>query len=209
MDTEKKFTAGERAEIMAAAHATLRRTKENMRRWAKEDLRRRDGDTKFITKTIRNARVPAPDPAPNRGDPPPAFLPADFLNEDPMRRYVREHNEQEAELARQRRRAEREWQRTRSQQVVPTPDDPEPLQVYIAPAGWATSQGALEAAVGEVIASERRDFQQALDKRDREIESLRREIKMLRDEVGLERGLTALKAELIFYYFTGLGKTCL
>ena len=51
-------------------------------------------------------------------------------------------------------------------------------------------------AVGEVIGSERKDFQAALDRRDREIKSLRREIKMLRDEVGLERGLTALKAEV-------------
>jgi hypothetical protein len=51
-------------------------------------------------------------------------------------------------------------------------------------------------AVGEVIASERKDFKRALDKRDREIKSLRREIKMLRDEVGLERGLAALKAEV-------------
>ena len=38
--------------------------------------------------------------------------------------------------------------------------------------------------------------QAALDKRDREIENLRREIKMLRDEVGLERGLAKLKAEV-------------
>ena len=49
---------------------------------------------------------------------------------------------------------------------------------------------------GEAHGRLQRDVQEGFRKRDREIESLRREIKMLRDEVGLERGLTALKAEV-------------
>jgi hypothetical protein len=55
---------------------------------------------------------------------------------------------------------------------------------------------AIFEAVGLVIGSERKDVQAALDRRDREIEGLRREIKMLRDEIGLERGLAALKTEV-------------
>jgi hypothetical protein len=53
----------------------------------------------------------------------------------------------------------------------------------------------LEEAIGEVIGNERRDFRQALRKRDDEIRALRRELKMLRDEVGLERGLANFKVE--------------
>jgi predicted RNase H-like nuclease (RuvC/YqgF family) len=47
--------------------------------------------------------------------------------------------------------------------------------------------------MGQVIASERRDLQAALDKRDREIKLLRRELGMLRTEVALKLNL---KAEL-------------
>jgi hypothetical protein len=52
-----------------------------------------------------------------------SFLNEDFLNEDPLRRYQREHDEQQAELARQRRREERERQRTEARQVAPAPDE--------------------------------------------------------------------------------------
>ena len=69
---------------------------------------------------------------------------------------------------------------------------------------WSWTQDHVEArirflreVVGAAIVSERDDFQEALDKRDREIKSLRREVQMLRDEVGLERGLAALKAEVV------------
>jgi hypothetical protein len=104
----------------------------------------------------------------------------DFMNEDALTRYRREAAEQEAEFARQRKREERAQQRTQSQQVAPVPaSDPE-LMIYIAPPDWAQSQEALTEALGQVIASERRDFQQALAKRDREIEGLRRELGKLR-----------------------------
>jgi chromosome segregation ATPase len=47
----------------------------------------------------------------------------------------------------------------------------------------------LEKAIGQVIF-------QLFDKRDREINNLRREIKLLRDEIELERGLASLKTEV-------------
>jgi hypothetical protein len=50
-----------------------------------------------------------------------SFLNEEFLNEDPLTRYRREHDEQQAELARNRRREERE--RQRMQQVALAPDD--------------------------------------------------------------------------------------
>src|SRR5438132_9567938 len=64
-----KFTPGERVEILAAAHGTLRRVKAEMRRWAKEDPRRRDGGdrrrdgARYVTKTTghRVPVTPAPD----------------------------------------------------------------------------------------------------------------------------------------------------
>jgi hypothetical protein len=55
-----KFTPGQAAEIMAEAHG-------HIARWRAEN-RQHDGGAKFITKTIRNARVPAPAPAPAPDD---------------------------------------------------------------------------------------------------------------------------------------------
>jgi hypothetical protein len=71
----------------------------------------------------------------------------DFMNEDPLRRYQREAAEQEAEFARQRRREEREWQRTQRVSTVRVPDD---LQIFIAPRDWMDAQTAtLRRAISE------------------------------------------------------------
>jgi chromosome segregation ATPase len=53
----------------------------------------------------------------------------------------------------------------------------------------------LSEATGEVIGSERKDFQAAFEKRDREIALLRRELRMLRDEVALKLSLKSELAE--------------
>ena len=126
-----KFTDGERIEIMARARATVAAVKEDMRRWAEEDRRRR-ATNGFVTKTIENARVAEPEPAPAPGD-------VDRID--------------------------------------------------------AGIRSVLEIA-GEAHGHLERDVREGFRKRDREIEALRREIKTLRDEVGLERGLAKLKAEI-------------
>jgi DNA repair exonuclease SbcCD ATPase subunit len=115
----------------------------------------------------------------------------DFLNEDPLRRYQREHAEQEAEFARQRRREERIQQRT--QQVVPAPDDywaevdrriEEKFNNAIAAAGEA---------LGELLDKQHESLQAALDRRDRATQALRDEVEI---KVGLGRKLARFKTEL-------------
>jgi hypothetical protein len=63
MDTGKKFTAGEAAEIMAQARATSAATHAKMQRWRTEQQQQRAG-ADFVCKTITNARVAEPEPAP-------------------------------------------------------------------------------------------------------------------------------------------------
>ena len=112
-------------------------------------------------------------------------------------RYVLDRNRWEAELERsgQRRQQERERPQTQAQPVVQAEDF------------WAEVDKRIEQkydfifdtvgqALAQLLDKERESIQSALDKRDREIKSLRREIKLLRDEVGLERGLANLKAEV-------------
>jgi DNA repair exonuclease SbcCD ATPase subunit len=120
-----------------------------------------------------------------------SFLTEDFLNEDPLTRYRREHDEQQAELARQRRREERERQRT--QQVVPAPDDywaevdrriEEKFNNAIAAAGEA---------LGELLDKQHASLQAALDKRDHAIQALRDEVEI---KIGLGRKLARFKTEL-------------
>jgi hypothetical protein len=66
-----KFTAAEAREIMAKARATVRQVEadqlqwaEDRCRWETEALRQREGADRLVVKTVRHARVPAPDPAP-------------------------------------------------------------------------------------------------------------------------------------------------
>jgi len=116
-----KFTDAEKTAILAEAHGHLAQ-------WREETRQQRDGDAKFITKTIRNARIPAP-----------------------------------------------------------APGDVDKIDAGI--------RSVLEIA-GEAHGRLQRDVEEGFRKRDREIALLRRELGTLRDEVGLERGLSALKSEV-------------
>jgi chromosome segregation ATPase len=70
---------------------------------------------------------------------------------------------------------------------VPAPNDVDGIDAGI--------RSVLEIA-GEAHGRLQRDVQAALRKRDDQIKDLRRQIKLLRDEIGLERGLANLKAEV-------------
>jgi predicted RNase H-like nuclease (RuvC/YqgF family) len=98
-----------------------------------------------------------------------------------------------AEGTRQRDGAIRFVTKTNDCGLVAVPDPAPPQQSPIAD---EQTMDAVEWLLGQVVARLQQDFEQALEKRDREIRSLRREIKMLRDEVGLERGLENLKAQV-------------
>jgi chromosome segregation ATPase len=122
-----------------------------------------------------------------------SFLNEEFLNEDPLVRYRREHDEQQAELARQRRREERERQRTEVRQVAIAPDDywaevdrriEEKLNVILEAAGEA---------IGKLLDKQHESLQSALDRRDRAIQALRDEIEI---KIGLGRKLARFKTEL-------------
>jgi chromosome segregation ATPase len=122
-----------------------------------------------------------------------SFLTEEFLNEDPLRRYRREHDEQQAELARQRRLEERERQRTEVRQVVPAPDDywaeidrriEEKFNVVIK---------AVDEVLGKMFDAQHENIQAALDRRDAKIQALRDEIEI---KIGLGRKLARFKAEV-------------
>ena len=121
----------------------------------------------------------------------PAFLTEDFLNEDPLARYRREHDEQQVEFARQRRREERE--RQRAQQAVPAPDDywaevDRRIEEKLIAAIKAMDQG-----LTELLDQQHASIQEALDRRDAAIQALRNEIEI---KLGLGRKLARLKAEV-------------
>jgi chromosome segregation ATPase len=127
------------------------------------------------------------------GDSMTSFLNEEFLNEDPLVRYRSEHDEQQAELARQRRREERERQRTEVRQVAIAPDDywaevdrriEEKLNVILEAAGEA---------IGKLLDKQHESLQSALDRRDRAIQALRDEIEI---KIGLGRKLARFKTEL-------------
>jgi chromosome segregation ATPase len=111
---------------------------------------------------------------------------------DPVWRYKREAEQQEEELARERRQVERERQRTTDATT----------------AGWTEwIDGRVDRAIdimtkvtGEAIGYERKDFHAALAKRDDEIDSLRRQVRALHDEVDLRLKLadelTAARSEI-------------
>jgi hypothetical protein len=107
-------------------------------------------------------------------------------------RYRREHDEQQAELARNRRREERERQRT--QQVALAPDDywaevdrriQEKFDNAIAAAGEA---------LGKLLDKQHESLQAALDRRDRAIQALRDEVEI---KIGLGRKRARLKGETV------------
>ena len=114
---------------------------------------------------------------------------------DPLARYRREHEQQEAELARNRRHEERVQQRTQQTMDAQTASWVEWVDARIGEKFNATLD-----ATGEVIGHERGAFQQALRKRDAEIRLLRRELRSLRTEVELKlklkRELAAARAEV-------------
>jgi predicted RNase H-like nuclease (RuvC/YqgF family) len=93
---------------------------------------------------------------------------------DPLARYRREYEQQQEELARNRCREEREQQRAPNDFWAHVDDR------------IAQSQNVITEATGEVIASERRDLQAALKKRDDQINLLRRELRTLRTEVDVK-----------------------
>jgi chromosome segregation ATPase len=123
-----------------------------------------------------------------------SVLPSDYLTEDGLTRYRREHREEEERLARERRQEARERQRTR--QAVSAPDDywaevDARIARQVAVILETVSQ-ALDQLVDKLHASVRQGF----DKRDRAIAGLERQIKLLRDEIGLERSLANFKVEV-------------
>jgi hypothetical protein len=87
---------------------------------------------------------------------------------DPLARYRREFELQEEELARQRRREEREWQRTQRGSTVRVPDS-EALEVIVAPKGWARDRAAVEADVDGRIAAAIETLRSEINKGDCEV----------------------------------------
>jgi len=88
--------------------------------------------------------------------------------------YVLERDRWEAELALSRQHRDDE---PIHKTAAPAQDPPPAPDEYSGP--------VLVEALGEVIASERRDVREALEKRDREIKLLRRQVRALQDEVDL------------------------
>jgi chromosome segregation ATPase len=116
-------------------------------------------------------------------------------DDDPLAQYRREFEQQEEALARQRAREERQQQRAQAQQVARAEDF------------WAQVDARIEEqcnivteVAGEASGLVRRDFQEALARRDEKIRNLRRELATLRTELGvrlkLAAELTAARSEI-------------
>jgi hypothetical protein len=95
----------------------------------------------------------------------PSFLTEDFLNESPLVRYRREHDEQQAELARERRREKLEQQRTQSQQVAVSDDFWGQVDARIEQK-IAVILETVSQALDQLVDNQHASIQAALDKRD-------------------------------------------
>ena len=121
-----------------------------------------------------------------------AFLTEDFLNEDPLARYRREHDERQAELVQARRREARDQQRNASQ-VAMAPDE------YWREVDARIEEkinAAMEVCAEEVVKllnKEHDRVQAGLDQRDAKIQALRDEVEI---KIGLSRKLARLKGEV-------------
>jgi chromosome segregation ATPase len=105
--------------------------------------------------------------------------------------YRREHEQQRAEIARER--DERARQRTQSQQIAPGSDDFwGHVDARIEQKGDVILEAVGE-ALGQLFDKEQASIQAALDKRDHAIQALRDEVEI---KIGLGRKLAKLKAEV-------------
>jgi chromosome segregation ATPase len=110
---------------------------------------------------------------------------------DPLTKYRREHEQQRAEIARER--DERARQRTQLQQVAPGSDDFwGHVDARIEEKGDLILEAVGE-ALGQLFDKQHASIQAALDKRDHAIQALRDEVEI---KIGLGRKLARLKAEV-------------
>jgi chromosome segregation ATPase len=121
-----------------------------------------------------------------------SFLNEDFLNEDALVRYRREHAEQQAEFARHRAHEERE--RRRAQQTVDaqTASWVEWVDARIEEKLNGVIK-AMDQELTELLDKQHEQIQAALDQRDRAIQRLRDEVEV---KLSLGRKVARLKAEI-------------
>jgi hypothetical protein len=187
-----RYTDAEKRAILTEARATVAATHAKMQRW-KAEQQQREGANRFVTKDRVNARVPT---VHRGGD----SMPSHAVSEHTQ--YTLERDRWEADLERSRQHPREERERQRAQQVVSAPDADADGKFVIATGEDCfghidmrieQSRDVITEAVGEVIGSERGDFQRALARSDAEIQTLKREVASLRSEVDLK---LKLKGEL-------------